>query len=260
MKRPRILLTNDDGIRAPGLAALAEAMEALGEIVIIAPSEEMSATGHAVSVNKLHTLQPVHRAGRLFGHAFDGWPADCVKFAIGRWLETPPDLVASGINLGPNLGTNVPYSGTVAAAVEAAMLGVPGIAVSTERPAPGRTADFGPAARIAAQLARDVLQRGIAPGVALNVNVPLVPESEIRGWRVAPQGCSRIRDLFEPAGEDEKGSPIWSNRGFEFLPSPNGGETDDWALAQGYVAITPIGYDMTAYGQMEEWRKRISGK
>ena len=256
MKRPRILLTNDDGIHAPGLAALAEAMEAVGDIVVLAPTDEMSATGHAVSVGKLHTLQPVHRAGNLFGYAFDGWPADCVKFAIGRWLEAPPDLVVSGINPGPNLGTNVPYSGTVAAAVEAAMLGVPGIAISTGRPAPGQTADFGPAARIAAQLARDVLRHGIASGVALNVNVPLLPESKIRGWKVVPQGHSRIRDLFEPAGEDEKGRPIWSNRGFEFIPSPNGSATDDWALTQGYVTITPIGYDMTAYGQMEEWKKR----
>ena len=259
MSRPRILLTNDDGIEAPGLAALAEAMQRLGEVIVIAPRHEMSATGHAVSVKKEHALRPFHRNGRLFGHSFEGWPADCVKFAVTRWLSPPPDLVVSGINPSPNVGTNVPYSGTVAAAVEAAMLGVPGMAVSTTWPRGPEPPDFATAARIAADLARDILERGLERGVALNVNVPLLPESQIRGRRVVPQGSFRIRDRFESIDPAEDGAPRWTNLGAESMASPNGPETDDTALAQGYVAITPLGFDMTAYAQVDEWRRRLDG-
>ncbi|OPZ21306.1 MAG: 5'-nucleotidase SurE [candidate division BRC1 bacterium ADurb.BinA364] len=252
--RPLILLTNDDGIEAPGLAALAAAMRDLGEIAIVAPRHEMSATGHAISIKRIHSLRPFYRDGALFGHGFEGSPADCVKFAISRFLGRQPDLVVSGINPGPNFGNNIPYSGTVAAALEGAMYGVAAMAVSTGRPDAGASADFGPAARIAVRLARIVLKDGLAPGVALNLNVPLRPESQIKGLRVARQGGFRVIDRFDPIEAGEDGAPCYSNMGFEWVHSAGGDLTDDRAFMQGWAAVTPIQYDLTAREELERWR------
>jgi len=257
MTRPRILLTNDDGIWAPGLAALAEELAKIGELHILAPSHEMSASGHAVSIRKKQALRPCNRDGCLIGHSFDGFPADCVKFAVAHWLEHPPHLVMSGINPGPNFGTNVPYSGTVAAAIEAAILGIPGIAVSIGHAKPEPPIDYGPAARTAAKIAREVLENGMAPGTALNVNIPLGSEDKFQGIRVVPQGGFRIRDHYEAVEAAADGALQFSNVGWEYHYSPEGEETDDWAVRHGYVAVTPLWFDMTAYKQMELWRERL---
>lgn len=257
MNRPLILLTNDDGIAAEGLAALAEAMRALGEVVVVAPQEEQSAMGHAISVKKSHALRPFERDGRLFGYGFDAAPADCVKFAVTRWLKERPALVVSGINPGPNFGTNVPYSGTVAAALEAAILGLPSIAVSTSRPGQDGVSDFASAARAAMEMGRIVLQDGIAAEVALNVNAPALPGGEIRGYRVAPVGQFRVQDHFFEIEPAEDGARQWSNIGADLVYSPEGLDADDAVFNQGYVALTPLTFDMTARNEMEAWRRRI---
>lgn len=258
MSRPRILLTNDDGIWAPGLAALANELNSLGELFVLAPSQEMSATGHALSIRKKQALRPCHRDGCLIGHSFDGFPADCVKFAVAHWMEHRPHLIVSGINPGPNFGTNVPYSGTVAAAVEAAILGIPGMAVSVDFVKPTPPIDFGTAAKVAAGIAREILENGMAPGTALNINIPLVPADQIQGIRVVPQGHFRVRDYYESVENDADGALRFSNVGADLHYSPDGEETDDWAVRHNYVAVTPLWFDMTAYKQLEHWRERFS--
>ncbi len=256
MTRPRILLTNDDGIWAPGLAALMSSISELGEVFVLAPATEMSATGHALSIRKRQALRQCHRDGCAFGYSFEGTPADCVKFAVAQWMEHPPHLVISGINSGPNFGTNVPYSGTVAAAIEAAMLGLPGMAVSVGSFKPHGEIDYTAAANVAKKIAREILANGMAPGTALNVNVPLIPEDQIQGIKVVPQGGFRIHDHYELTGGSSE-EELWSNVGSELIYTAEGEETDDWAVRNNHIALTPLWYDMTAYKQLEHWRERF---
>jgi 5'-nucleotidase len=257
---PTILLTNDDGIDAPGLAALAGAISELGEIAVVAPPCEMSATSHSISIMGRHALRRFERGGKLFGHSFAGSPADCVKFALTRLMPEKPALILSGINPGSNLGNNVPYSGTVAAALEGAMYGIPSIAVSLGfLPGGVRPTEFGEAAAVAKQLAGIVLEKGMAPGTALNVNIPALPQSEIKGFRIVPQGLFRVEDMFRKIAHADDGAPQYSNVGAARLPSLGRGETDDSALREGYIAVTPLGFDLTAHGEMETWKTFLNG-
>ncbi len=256
---PTILITNDDGIEAPGLHSLADALTDLGEIKVIAPPCEMSATSHSISIKGKHALRPYQRNGKPFGHSLAGTPADCVKFALSNLLPEKPDLVVSGINPGSNLGNNVPYSGTVAAALEGAMYGIPSIAVSLGwLPNGVRPTEFGEAAAIASELARIVLEKGMAPGTALNINIPALPRVEIKGFRIAPQGVFRIQDHFKEIEPTQDGAPQFSNIGAALIPSPGNEVTDDSILREGYVAITPLGFDLTAHNEIETWKNNLN--
>lgn len=246
--RPYVLLTNDDGIHAAGLRALAEALAPHVDLLIVAPSTECSGQGHAISVLKDMHLEPYRRNEDLWGYALCGTPADCVKVAatvLAR--ERPFDLVISGINRGQNAGINVLYSGTVAAAREGAMLGFPSIAVSLwytdENDLPYETA-----ARAGLDVLRLVHERGLPPGIMLNVNVPPLPYEELRGYAVTRMGNSGYTDFFhhEPAAE---GRPaLLRNVGNNWTPSaPEDEEVDDHALFKGYVSVTPLQFDLTAY-------------
>jgi 5'-nucleotidase len=232
----RILVTNDDGYRSDGLRALADALEALGNVTIVAPTEEASAIGHALTLRHPLRLEPI--AERTF--AVDGTPTDCVNIAITQVLKGLPDLVVSGINKGWNLGDDVTYSGTVSGALEAALLGVPSIAVSLR--ATRGPYDFSFAARAAAAMAEAMLRRPLPPRTFLNINVP---RGEPKGYRVTVQ-AKRNHVTSVAERHDPKGRPYyWIEEGQnEWEPHDR---SDYQAVRDGYVSVTPLQPDLTAH-------------
>ncbi len=238
MDAKKILVTNDDGIEAPGLKALEESLRALGEVTAVAPEREMSATSQSIS---LHTPLRV-RAIDERHYAVSGTPADAIILAVHHLLREKPDLVVSGINPGGNLGENVVYSGTVAAAMEAVLHGVPAFAVSL---ASRQRLDFGAAAAFAAQLASKILKEGLPPGVMLNVNVP---RGEVRGVRLARQSQkisqNLVRKQKDPRGRDY----FWLDETVEFAQVEP--DSDYAAILAHEISITPLQVDRTDYASL----------
>jgi 5'-nucleotidase len=241
-----ILLTNDDGIFADGIYALYQEMKALGEVIAIAPASEQSAVGHSITLWSPLRINQVNRHGEFFGYAVNGTPADCVKLAVHAILDQRPDVIVSGINLGANVGTAVIYSGTVSAATEGTILGIPSIAISL---ATWSKPDFGFAARFARKLAAKVLNNGLPPGTLLNVNVPAIPDDEIAGVEVTCNSNSRFEDIFEKRLDPRKRVYYWS-AGVEQTYDLREG-TDSAALQANKVSVTPIRFDMTAHTELE---------
>ncbi len=244
-RRPLILVCNDDGINAPGIAALAAAMDALGDVYVVAPTTEQSAVGHAITVRDPVRAYPwsfTVPSGEVPAYAVSGTPADCVKLAVNQLLPRRPDLVVSGINRGPNTAVNVIYSGTVSAATEAAILGIDAIAFSlcnwTAR-------DFSAAAHYARQIARTVLTHGLPPGILLNVNIPDLPLEAIKGIAITRQARSRWEESFAER-RDPYNQPYYWLTG-RFVNLDDGDDTDLEAVEQGYVSITPLQHDLTAH-------------
>lgn len=233
----RILVTNDDGIRAPGIVAVAQALTALGEVTVVAPSENQSAKGHALAIADPVYADKVQFPGGLTAFSLTATPATCVKLALGALLPQKPDLVVSGINRDQNLGMVAYISGTVAGAREAALQGIPAIAVSLLL---GRTGelDYGPAAHYTLQIATAVKERGLEPGTFLNVNVPAGPAEAIKGIRVTTQSALAGTETFIEHARPPMGRRYFWNT----YDGPHGGaEGDDvWAVYQGYVAVTPL--------------------
>jgi 5'-nucleotidase len=242
-----ILLTNDDGIYAPGLAALHRELRHLGEVAVVAPESEQSAVGHAISLMNPLRVKEVVLDGGLQGWAVSGTPADCVKIALAELLPQPPELVISGINLGPNVGINVLYSGTVSAATEAAILGVRGLALSLNT---YKDADFVTAAHLARELIAQLLDwPSWAPEVCLNVNLPALPRERIRGVRITRQDTGPLVEHYERRVDPREHVYYWlaeinERRDLEL-------DTDYGALAAGYISITPIHHDLTHYPSFE---------
>ena len=254
--RPLILVSNDDGIDAAGIAALAAALDGLGTVAVVAPFEEQSAVGHAITVRdpmRVHEWPFDGPRGPMWARAVTGTPADCVKIAAQKLLPRPPDLVVSGINHGPNTAVNVLYSGTVSAATEAAILGIPSLAVSH---ASWRPDDFEAAGRVAADLAARVLAGGLPPGVLLNVNVPDRPHDEIQGVRVTRQARARWEEEFEERRDPMDRPYYWL--GGRFVDLDGGADTDLAALADGFVSVTPLHLDLTAYDHLDAVRALTS--
>jgi 5'/3'-nucleotidase len=236
----RILVTNDDGYRSEGIQALASALARFGEVTIVAPIQEASAIGHALTLR--HPLRLDHIHDRVF--AVDGTPTDCVNLAVTQVFKGLPDLVVSGINKGWNLGDDVTYSGTVAGALEAALLGVPGIAISL-RATTGEY-DFEPSARVAAAMVEGILSRPLPSRTFLNVNVP---RGEPKGYRVTVQAKrNHVTSIAER--RDPKGRPYyWIEEGQdEWHPHDR---SDYEAVREGYVSLTPLHPDLTAYHALE---------
>ena len=226
---------------APGLAALAAALDAVGEVVVVAPDRERSAVGHAVTMTEpLRAWRDRWADGREV-FVVDGTPADCVKIGVKALLDGRPDAVVSGINLGGNAGVNVIYSGTVSAATEATILGIPAAAVSLDT---FTDPDFGPAARVAASVASKLLAEGLPPGVLLNVNVPAVPNEKLAGVRITRQSSAVMEDRYEERLDPRGRRYFWlaAERMVGLEPRP---DDDITALKEGYVSITPIHYDLT---------------
>jgi 5'-nucleotidase len=246
----KILLTNDDGIYAKGIEVLHKHLRKDSEVIVVAPEFEQSAVGHAITLTDPLLVKPVNRNGSFFGYAVKGTPADCVKLAINELIEQKPDLVVSGINLGANVGINVIYSGTVSAATEGAILGVPSMAISINT---FRDPDFEPTARFARLLARLVNQFGIPAHTSLNVNVPAIPEDEIKGVRITRQGVTRFVESFDRRVDPRENVYYWQCGSTPPLEEDD--DTDACALARDYISITPIHHDLTNYGFMESLRR-----
>jgi len=243
-----ILLTNDDGIYAPGLAALYQELRQLGEVTVVAPESEQSAVGHAITLTTPLRVKEVALEDGEQGWAVSGTPADCVKIAMAELLPEAPDLVVSGINLGPNVGINVLYSGTVSAATEAAILGVKGVALSLNSYDPD--ADFATAARLARELLAQMQSWSPwANGVCLNINLPALPPHRIRGIRITRQDVGPLVEHFERRVDPRKHVYYWLAEINERRPQDL--ETDSGALSQGYISITPIQHDLTAYSSLQ---------
>jgi 5'-nucleotidase len=244
---PLILLTNDDGIHAEGLRYLRMAAERIGKVLVVAPETEQSAVGHSITLYDPIKALEVFKDEAFYGYGISGTPADSVKLALHSLLPRPPDLVISGINNGANLGINVLYSGTVSAATEAAILGVPSMAVSIARK---KDAPFHWALPHIEAVAGWVLSHGLPSGVALNVNIPAIPPDEIKGYRVARQSLARLGESFDQR-EDPRGNRYYWLAG-EATARETDENTDVIAVRQGYVSITPLYYDLTAHSFVEE--------
>lgn len=247
-----VLVTNDDGVYAPGLLALVQALRTLPEVEVsvLAPDRNWSASGHVKTLHRPLRVWEVELDDGTPALTSDGAPSDCVALAVLGLLEKPIDLVVSGINAHANLGHDVTYSGTVTAAMEAVISGVPGIAVSLDNPyEPGHRADYRPAAEIARRVVAWTLGRGIPPGILLNVNIPLGNLEDIRGVKVTRLGLRVYRDRLIRR-LDPSGRPYYWIGGEAPTGIPEDG-TDIGALAQGYVSITPLQLDLTAYSAMQ---------
>ena len=237
----RILVTNDDGVHSEGIHALADALKRLGPVTVVAPHVEASAIGHALTLRR--PLRVEHLRGDVY--EVDGTPTDCVNVALARILDEPPELVVSGINKGYNLGDDVTYSGTVAGAMEAALLGIPGIAVSLER---SRGAyDFTFAANAAAQIAEMVIARGLSPRTFININVP---PGQPKGFRTTIQArrnhVTVVDERLDPRGKAyywiEEGQNDWEIND----------RSDYAAVKAGFVSVTPLQPDLTDYAALEQ--------
>jgi len=241
-RKPRILVSNDDGIDAPGLNALVEHVSDLGEIWVVAPLTEQSAVSHSIS---LHAPLRIHERGpRRFAVA--GTPTDSVYMALNHLMPGPPDLVLSGINAGPNLGSDVIYSGTVSAAMEGALYGHRAIAVSLYREGPKHgLPHYDTAARFARSLSEATLSRSMPPGVVLNVNVPNRAHAEIEGVKLCRLGYNDWADRVEER-HDPRGRPYYWIGG-DRTPRADIEDSDNNAVSRGCVTITPIHYDLTDY-------------
>ena len=241
-----ILVTNDDGVLAPGLLALVLEMRKLGKVRILAPDRNWSGGGHVKTLDRALRVKEVRLADGTQAFASDGAPSDCVALATLGYFKEPIDLVVSGINAGANLGHDVTYSGTVTAAMEAVIAGVPGIAVSLET-VEGfiGDVDYAPAAQIAGKIIQQVIENGLAHEVLLNVNVPLLSEEKIRGIKITRQGLrvyhSRLDERIDP-----RGRPYYWIGGDAPTGVPERG-TDVGAVAEGFVSVSPVQLDLTAY-------------
>lgn len=247
--RLNILLTNDDGIFAPGLRALRKALLPWADVTVVAPVSEQSAVGHSITLLQPLMAEEVKEEGEWLGWAVDGKPADCVKLALVRLLPEPPDLVISGINAGSNAGINVLYSGTVAAAIEAAFYHLTAIAVSLELP---DASHFEPAADIACRVVRQLLEHQPKPGDLFNVNIPHLGGGPPAGIRVTPQGLVCYRECYEERIDPRGRRYYWLLP--DALKPTDTDDNDLCAMAQRLVTVTPLHYDLTARARLESMR------
>ena len=242
----RILVSNDDGIYAEGILALTAALLPLGEVTVVEPDMERSAAGHAITMHHPLRVQRVNLPNLpVTAYSVDGTPADCVKIGVDILMEEPPDFVFTGINRGANLGTDVLYSGTVSAAMEGCILGIPSAAFS----AVGSILDLTYAKKAAAKVASLVMQGGLPLGTLLNVNIPNLPEAEVQGMRATRMGTRRY-EMNYVRREDPRGRTYYWLAG-EAVDEAMDTDTDIHAVAEGYVSITPLHWDLTRHDVIE---------
>lgn len=250
MKTISILITNDDGIYAPGILQLYKSLRDLGLVTVVAPLIEKSAVGHAITISDPLRVIEVERDGAFFGYAVNGTPADCVKLGVQCLVTKKPDIVISGINLGPNTATNIIYSGTVSAAAEAIIMGIPAMAVSLTS---FSSKNFSYAGKIALQLTKEIIRHGLPEETLLNVNVPAVPENEINDVIVTRQGKGRYQEAFDKRTDPNNRTYYWLT-GKKMLIDKDP-DVDDLAVMNKNVSITPIHYDLTNYDFLKELKK-----
>lgn len=247
-KKPLILVTNDDGITAPGIRALISVMKELGDVVVVAPDSPQSATGHAITINNTLSINKIDIDPDVeLEFSCSGTPVDCVKFAVTEILKRKPDLCVSGVNHGSNSSINVIYSGTMSAAVEAGIEGIPAIGFSLLDY--NWDADFEPIKASIKKITEEVLENGLPEGVILNVNFPKLKEDEIKGIKICRQAKAMWQERFDkrqtPMGKDY----YWLTG--KFVNLDHGEDTDEWALSHGYISIVPVQFDLTAHHAMQ---------
>lgn len=244
----RFLVTNDDGIHAEGLIQLAASLATLGEVTVVAPDNERSATGHAITMHYPLRVRRVVLPGLdIQAYAVDGTPADCVKLGIDVLLEGRPDFVFTGINRGANLGTDVLYSGTVSAAIEGCIMGVRSAAFSLLH-GDGDKMDYAYAGKIAIKVAEIISGKNLSPDTLINVNIPSVPQNQIRGMKVTRLGRRRYTKNYEKR-EDPRGRTYYWLSG-QLIEEEMESDIDIDAVNNNYVSITPLHYDLTSYEMM----------
>ena len=246
-RRLKILVTNDDGIHSEGITILARALQEIGDVFVVAPDRERTAVAHSITLHRPLRVEKI----RKNAYAVDGTPADCVHLGLNFFLPERPHLVVSGINKGGNLGDDVTYSGTVSAAFEGTLLGIPSFAISLVSRSHFK---FHPAARFAVRLARQVAKKGLPGDTLLNVNVPNVTEKEIKSYKITRQG----RWTHDGGGVVEKVDPrgrkyYWIGEGP--LSFDQKGDTDFKAVSDSYISITPLHLDLTNYASIRQLKK-----
>jgi len=247
-KRPLILVTNDDGITAPGIRTLISIMTTIGDVVVVAPDSPQSGMGHAITVNSTLYLEQVDIDGKQPEYSCSGTPADCVKLAVREILHKKPDICVSGINHGSNSSINVIYSGTMSAALEAGIEGIPAIGFSLLDY--NWNANFEHCKPYVETITRQVLEHGLPDGVVLNVNLPNLDKKDIKGIKVCRQARANWVEEFDkrtnPMGRDY----YWLAG--KFVNMDKGEDTDEWALEHGYVSIVPVQFDLTAHHTIQK--------
>ncbi|MDA8923588.1 5'/3'-nucleotidase SurE [Flavobacteriaceae bacterium] len=247
--RPLILVTNDDGITAPGIRALIDVMNTIGDVVVVAPDSPQSGMGHAITLDStLYCTEITVDKGPQKEYQCSGTPADCIKLAVNELMSRKPDLCVSGINHGSNSSINVIYSGTMSAAIEAGIEGVPAIGFSLLDYR--WTADFEPLKPYIEKITRNALKNSIPSDVVLNVNFPLLPKKEIKGIKICRQAKAHWVEKFDkrqsPMGKDY----YWLTG--EFINEDKGDDTDEAALAHGYISVVPTQFDLTAHHAIQK--------
>lgn len=249
----RILVTNDDGIDSPGIAALVHAMRSIGEVVVVAPDRQQSAVGHALTVASPLRAVPFHRNGEVFGWAVNGTPADCVKLAVSALLDKRPDIIVSGINHGANTSVNAIYSGTVSAATEGTLMGIPSMAISLATF--NHHADMLLAREVAGEMALKLISINLPSGTLLNVNVPAVPREEYRGLKVTRQGHSQWMDSYDRRTDPHGREYFWLIGKMVSIAEID--DADDLAVAAGYASVTPLHYELTNFSVIDDLKTKL---
>ncbi|MGE9312073.1 5'/3'-nucleotidase SurE [Niabella sp. CJ426] len=255
-RKPVILITNDDGITAPGIRALYEAVKDLGQIVIVAPDKPQSGMGHAITIGHPLRLQPSDLFPGVDAYSCSGTPVDCVKLAVDKVLHRKPDLCLSGINHGPNHSINVIYSGTMSAAMEAAIENIPAVGFSLMDHS--INADFSAAQHYARVITEKMLKDKLTKHILLNVNIPNFPLSEIKGYKICKQAYAKYQEKFLER-KDPSGKKYYWLTG-EFVNFDNGRDSDVWALANNYVSVVPVQFDLTNYDLKTKLEKQWKDK
>lgn len=246
MAKPLILVTNDDGITAPGLRALIRFIKEIGDVIVVAPNSPQSGMGHAITIDSTLYIEKttVNDAdGALAEYSCSGTPADCVKLGLRELLDRKPDLCVSGINHGSNSSINVIYSGTMSAAIEAGIEGIPAIGFSLCDY--GWNANFEPAKKAIQQIVGQALEHGIPKGVVLNVNIPKTEIEAPKGIKICRQARANWKEKFDKRTNPNGKEYYWLTGEFELLD--NGEDTDEFALSKGFISVVPTQFDLTAY-------------
>lgn len=250
MKKKTILVTNDDGINAPGIQSLAAALKEEYEVIVVAPDKQMSAVGHAITINSPLRVNEHFVDGKFYGYAVVGTPADCVKLALRSLLEEPPAAILSGINHGGNTSTSIMYSGTVSAATEGTFMGIPSVALSLCTYA---APDFTYAKKVALKMAHLAVNNHIPKGILLNVNIPAVDEKDMVGYKVTRMGNSIWDDVFEQRKDPHQQSYYWLTGKLMIVDDSD--DQDEIAVSHNYVSVTPIQFDLTAHQFLDDLKK-----
>ncbi|MCB9235239.1 MAG: 5'/3'-nucleotidase SurE [Bacteroidia bacterium] len=258
-KRPSILISNDDGITAPGIRALMEVALEFGDVTVVAPDSPQSGMGHAITIGSPLRLRKQKLFNGQIGYACSGTPVDCVKLARAKIMDHVPDLVISGINHGPNYSISVVYSGTMSAAMEGAIEGIPSIGFSLNDFR--YDADFGPAKEVARILIERALHNPMPEGTLLNVNIPNLPFNEMKGIKVTRQAIGRWVEQFDERIDPHGQKYYWLTG--EFKEDDQGEDHDTWALRNGFVSVCPVEFDLTAHHSipfLNRWGLTLEGK